>query len=141
MVQVAEHEMHEIGYPPLPESRRTAHRVFVNRKKRDNLNPFRHIPWDYTKESTEANGSAGEEGYDHGRQRKSKSNMSSRARVVLTRRRRKSHHETPVMEMGVQVSQTEQTLYRAEPNPKNHLHVLDQHSPDLRANRLGPAWA
>ncbi|KAM7199039.1 vacuolar calcium ion transporter [Rhypophila sp. PSN 637] len=37
--------------PPLPESRRTAHRVFLIRQKRDWFNPFRHIPWDYTEEN------------------------------------------------------------------------------------------
>ncbi|KAM7214884.1 vacuolar calcium ion transporter [Rhypophila decipiens] len=37
--------------PPLPESRRTVHRVFLIRQKRDRFNPFRHIPWDYTEEN------------------------------------------------------------------------------------------
>jgi hypothetical protein len=29
------------------ENRRTAHRVFLIREKRDRFNPFRHFPWDY----------------------------------------------------------------------------------------------
>jgi len=33
--------------PNLLETRRSAHRVFLVREKRDRFNPFRHIPWDY----------------------------------------------------------------------------------------------
>ncbi|KAK4445457.1 vacuolar calcium ion transporter [Podospora aff. communis PSN243] len=33
--------------PDLLETRRSAHRVFLVREKRDRFNPFRHIPWDY----------------------------------------------------------------------------------------------
>lgn len=62
--------------PPLPESRRTAHRVFRSLKGGDRFNPFRHIPWDYPKEPLAsdpeaANGTVGDEGNSHGVQGKS----------------------------------------------------------------------
>ncbi|KAK0649875.1 hypothetical protein B0T16DRAFT_137639 [Cercophora newfieldiana] len=34
--------------PDFLENRRTAHRVFLVREKRDRFNPFRHFPWDYS---------------------------------------------------------------------------------------------